>query len=359
MTKAVTGLGQAALDEFHEHKSAIVDADAHVGNGNKSIKNWYIPKLEMMQSVISNIRANGAVIQYSADVTEHAHITEIKNPAWAGNNQRYEAQICHDLDRTNKLHCFELATAIHNPHLIPFNAGNNTDTCEDNSDDPTALSLAQLVKGQLQTSNDYFEDAALLQNDLCALRPIRTFANTHTAFHLNRHPNFKQMTVEDAATKFGLPDLRPALVDFMHRYAPEISDGYMIGGRRRAAASDSLEFSKIKVWSSVRIQMKPFYDVDGVMPSQLVNACPPCNEWPLGRYDNVIVNTDNSKDWLQSGLDGVWFSLPNGSDLANNSLYSYKRTFGCPAETHHAGCTFKGICSKAYFRRLSDICAAV
>ena len=221
---------RAALDEFHEHKSAIVDADACVGKGNKPIKNWYIAKLEMMQSVISNIQANGAVIQYSADVTEHAHITEIKNPARAGNNQRYEAQICHDLDRMNKLHRFELATTIPNPHLTPFNAGNNTDTCEDNSGDLMALSLAQLVKGQLQTSNDYFEDAALLQNDLHALHPIRTFANTHTAFHLNRHPNFKQMMVEDAATKFGLPYLCPALVDFMHHYAPEISDSYTIGG---------------------------------------------------------------------------------------------------------------------------------
>ena len=46
---------RAALDEFHEHKSAIVNADAHLGKGNKPIKNWYIPKLKMMQSVISNI----------------------------------------------------------------------------------------------------------------------------------------------------------------------------------------------------------------------------------------------------------------------------------------------------------------
>ena len=204
-----------------------------------------------------------------------------------------------------------MATAIRDSHLTPFDAGNDTDTCdsEDNRDDPTALSLAQLVKGQPRTPNDYFDDAALLQNDLCALRPFRTFANTHTAFHLNRHPNFKQMMVEDAATKFGLPDLRPALVDFMYRYAPEISDSYTIGGRRRAAASDSLEFSKIEVWSSVRIQTKAFYEVDGAMPSQLVNACPPCNDWPLGRYDNVIVNTDNSKDWPRRGLDGVQFFI--------------------------------------------------
>ena len=75
-----------ALDEFHQHKSAIIEAGARVGKGNRPIDNWYIPKLELMQSVVPNIRANGAPIQYSADVTEHAHITKIKNPARAGNN---------------------------------------------------------------------------------------------------------------------------------------------------------------------------------------------------------------------------------------------------------------------------------
>ena len=288
-------------------------------------------------------------------MTKHTHITEIKNPTWAGNDQRYEVQICRDLDRTNKLHHFELATAIRDPHLTPSDVWNDTDTCEDNRDDPMALSLAQLVKGQLRTPNDYFDDATLLQNDCHALCPFRTFANPHTAFRLNRHPNFKQMTVEDAATKFGLPDLCPALADFMHHYALDISDSYTIEGQRWAAASNSFEFSKIEVWSGVHIQTKAFYDIDRVMPSQLVNACPPCNDWPLGCYDNVIVNTDNSKDWPQSGLDGAQISFISGSNSANNSLCSYQRTFGCPAKTHHVGRTSKGIYSEAHFRCLSDI----
>ena len=46
---------QAALDKFHTHKSAIVDADARIGKGNRSIYNWYILKLKMMQSVVPNI----------------------------------------------------------------------------------------------------------------------------------------------------------------------------------------------------------------------------------------------------------------------------------------------------------------
>ena len=109
----------AALNEFHQHKSAIIEAGARVGKGNRPIDNWYIPKLELMQSVVPNIQANGAPIQYSTDVTEHAHITEIKNPAQAGNNQQYKAQICHNLDHTDKLHCFKLATSVCNTHLAP------------------------------------------------------------------------------------------------------------------------------------------------------------------------------------------------------------------------------------------------
>ena len=72
------------LAEFHEHKSAIIDVGVRVGKGNKPINNWYIPKLKLMQCVVPNIQANGPPIQYSASVTEHTHITEIKNPACAG-----------------------------------------------------------------------------------------------------------------------------------------------------------------------------------------------------------------------------------------------------------------------------------
>ena len=68
----------AALQEFHWHKSAIMDACAWVGKGNGPINNWYIPKLELLQSILPNIQANGAPIQFSADIMEHAHITEIK-----------------------------------------------------------------------------------------------------------------------------------------------------------------------------------------------------------------------------------------------------------------------------------------
>ena len=144
----------AALLEFHQHKSAIMDAAARVGEGSKPIVNWYIPKLKLLRSVIPNIRANGATIQFSADITEHAHITEIKNPAQAGNNQGYEVQICRDLDCTDKIRHFDLAAAIRNPvGLIPSNysADNHSDqivsdVSVDGKDEVSApILLAQLV----------------------------------------------------------------------------------------------------------------------------------------------------------------------------------------------------------------------
>jgi hypothetical protein len=70
-----------SLQAFHNNKQAILDAKARVGKGKKPIENWYIPKLEMMQSVDGNIQVNGVPRQWSADITERAHIDVVKQPA--------------------------------------------------------------------------------------------------------------------------------------------------------------------------------------------------------------------------------------------------------------------------------------
>ena len=69
-----------ALSLFHQHKDPIIDLGACQGKGGRVIDNWHIPKLEIMQSVVPNIRVNGVVMQWNTDHTECAHITEIKNP---------------------------------------------------------------------------------------------------------------------------------------------------------------------------------------------------------------------------------------------------------------------------------------
>ena len=107
----------AALASFHTHKHAILAAGA-------CSEHFWIPKLELMHHVVPSIHASGAPMQWSADVTEHAHVTEIKNPACAGNNQNYYAQIAHHLDCSDKCFRFDLATGIassHDSHLDCIN----------------------------------------------------------------------------------------------------------------------------------------------------------------------------------------------------------------------------------------------
>ena len=89
---------QAALSRFHAHKESIIWSGGRCGKKGHVIDNWYISKLEFMQSVVPSIIANGAAIQWSANVTEHAHITIIKGPARMSNNHDYKYQICCHLD---------------------------------------------------------------------------------------------------------------------------------------------------------------------------------------------------------------------------------------------------------------------
>ena len=58
------------LKEFHDHKDETISAGAWTGKCSRVIDNWRIPKLELLQSVTSNIHDNGAPIQWSADTTE-------------------------------------------------------------------------------------------------------------------------------------------------------------------------------------------------------------------------------------------------------------------------------------------------
>ena len=79
------------------------------------------------------------MIQWSANVTEHAHIEEIKVPARAGNNQNYYSQIARHLDCLDKCFRFDLATYI-TEHTNKEEDGDkdDSDLGEDEEDGPDA-----------------------------------------------------------------------------------------------------------------------------------------------------------------------------------------------------------------------------
>ena len=92
-----------ALQEFHDHKHAIIEDGLFHGQQTKAIlEHWHIPKLELTQSIAPSIEQVGSLLQWSADTTEHANIEVVKDSASSTNNHNYESQICRCLDHLEK-----------------------------------------------------------------------------------------------------------------------------------------------------------------------------------------------------------------------------------------------------------------
>ncbi|KAI6041124.1 hypothetical protein EDC04DRAFT_2566093, partial [Pisolithus marmoratus] len=92
---------EAMLQTFNDNKTAIISSGGRQGS-NGPLQHWEIPKLELLQHIVPSICNSGAVMQWSANVMEHAHVTEIKQPAHTGNNQDYYTQIAQQLDHSEK-----------------------------------------------------------------------------------------------------------------------------------------------------------------------------------------------------------------------------------------------------------------
>ncbi|KAG2341505.1 hypothetical protein BDR05DRAFT_976868 [Suillus weaverae] len=257
----------AALKELHEHKDAIIDARVHRGKGKKVIDNWYILKLELMQSIIPSIRNSGVTAQWSADVTEHAHITEIKDPVRSSNNNNYELQICRHLDRLDKCLWFELAT--------------------------TLLNEKQNIKTSDDIPVEFLSSMILLLKPIGSIPlPLRSFMVGRIAFHLAYDPSIQNITVDDVAIKFGLPDF----FGCNHTHA--------IGGPRRAGPNAMLPFENIQVWFKLCLQDTDFHNTHNIWPAQTLNCVPPSEPWTCGHYDSIIINTEAEHSWPTSGLKG-------------------------------------------------------
>lgn len=342
-----------ALQEFHSHKQAILDAGARRGRKNP-IDNWYIPKLEFLQSVVPGIRLNGISAQWSADTTEHAHIEVIKNPAHSGNNQNYEPQICRHLDRSDKLRQFDLATALRDAKL-DFRAAPSADPeafFDDDADtdnyniDTTFDLLANVdsvspLIGTTRTLVDYFQLSSQLKSGLIpsAYLPYRTQrCSPHSAFHLTRDAKYKRMSIEDIGKLFNLPDLHSALGDYLHHLSHG-ETAFSVGGRRISSETCNLPFTELDVWDRVRVQTKSYHYPHEILPAHTINAYPPSFAWPLGHYDTVIVNTDDEHQWPKSGLTGMCFSNPSHYCFNNTNIL---RTFGRRPSFNISDC------SKAY-----------
>ena len=197
----------AALHEFHSHKDSILNAGLRRGKANKPINHWHSLKLTLMQSIVPSISRAGVPIQWSTDLTKHAHIQQIKDPARGSNNNNYNPQICRQLDHLKKCRNFDLALSLKNPMLWRNMADANRESDDEENNSPVSL----------RSIMDYFSRSLQLASsppDTVPL-PLRAFSLGCIAFNLAYDPHIRCISVDQAAEQFGLLDLRAALTDFL------------------------------------------------------------------------------------------------------------------------------------------------
>ena len=279
----------ASLKLFHDNKQTILDIGARVGKGNKWMTHFQIPKLELMHGVVPSVIESGAVIQWSANRTEHAHITEIKIPGRSGNNQDHDPQICRWLDRSEKGKNFSLALRLLGPNVEPTADLDSEENLDDTDRSPPP---------------DFFSQAIQLAADILPSTPLplRTFCTGTTGFHLNRRPDLPPSTVDEVADKFRLPDLRAALSDYVRQMRNLQSSTFAIGQRRLSPANAELPFTHLRVWYSARVQVR-LVDSTGMSTPGRVCAEPPSLEWPFGRYDSILLSNGSTPG---KGLHGMF-----------------------------------------------------
>lgn len=296
-----------SLRTFHEHKSHVIKAGGRRGK-KQVISNWYIPKLELLQNVVPSVRDSGVPIQWTADMTEHAHILMIKNPARRSNNVDIDPQICRHLDRLEKSSKFELATSLRELQDATHN-GEDGDPMESadvgTDDDDTRLfhSVAKLGQPK-RTPTDYFSKAheLSLSPSPSAPFPLRSFVNSRTAINLARDPKINRASIDKIALDFQIPDLHAALGDYIQREKSKLP--HSVSGPRLSTGDCCLPFSELAVWYSVRLQQTPFHSDSDLGPAQTVTASPPSSSWKYGRFDSVIFNADPGEEWPWCGLSG-------------------------------------------------------
>ena len=286
-----------ALQSFHDNKEAILSTGV--------CSHFDIPKLELLQHIVPSIWASGAVLQWSVDVTEHAHVTEIKKPARAGNNQNYYSQIARHLDRTEKCTRFDTATCILS---LCEDVGDGREEEEDHKhkhkhgpDEET--DNTSFYPSPTRKILNYFDVASSLSNGDFpdSPRPFRTFASSTTAINLAIKPSLR-MLVDGASELFQMPDLHPAISEYLYRSAR--GEAHEVSGRRQATAHCEVPAAGLQIWSKIPVQQRTFHDSGAVEPPQILIISPSQHN-ASGTYDFAIVSRTADSDWPLNGLSGM------------------------------------------------------
>jgi len=267
-----------ALREFHHYKSSIILAGGRRGKRG-IIPHFRIPKLEGLIRAGWSIRMMGSLSQYTSDTTERCHRTHVKTPYRHSNKKNFHEQCSRFMDRVEKISIFNLYVSLKISGASLVN--DMIDEASNMADHyPESTWLSQVLPPGDVTIRHSVPRPSLFHKTRSHLSD-----NHAAAFMVNLKPHHK-ITVQAAATLFGLPDFQGALGDFFvlkQTYAER-------RGQRKSPPSVGLPFTHVHIWNSFRMQQRSAQDETIILPSRTVQALPPSTVMPFGRCNTVLVN---------------------------------------------------------------------
>ncbi|KAG1795240.1 uncharacterized protein BJ212DRAFT_1489820 [Suillus subaureus] len=300
-----------ALSDFHSFKDTIVAAEVRKGkNGVK--EDFFIPKLELMQSFEGTIRRLGTLMQFSADTTERLLIMHCKDlfPRWLDNESMeifglYALLTSQGASLVNAIHTEDEDVTITNPalswvsHILPDEV--------------------KSVHGPRPVRNHFLK--GILSGDAL------------TAFQLNVTPDYKSLSLAEIHTKYTLPDFDRVLTDFIHHSSLANS---------KHTHWDP-KYGRFQVWNKFQLQLHSAFQPRVIMPGRVVQAYPPSNDFPLGNCNTILIDGPGMDDSIMSHVTQVRLifqpTIQQGSDvelpacLSNLLLYvQYFCFISCPED---------------------------
>ncbi|KAI6144394.1 hypothetical protein BKA82DRAFT_29322 [Pisolithus tinctorius] len=266
----------AALQAFHATKHAILDVGARRG-AKGSMDNFNIPKLELMHTFACHIKENGALIQYTADVTERLLITHCKTPFEQTNRRSntFVDQVVELLNREETIRSFDLYILLCSSDLA-LDTAIMVENEEVTGVDP-ALSFINRVLPEKETTfrgprpfRNHFNDPKCFSSSSGAF-----------AFHVTVLPDRATLMVSEMQVTYKLPDL------------PQVISDYISAASCGCPTEHWDAHGMISLWNKFRIQLHSSFQTRYICRSQVVQAFPPSDSHPLGNCDAVLLKRVN------------------------------------------------------------------
>ena len=271
-----------ALKEFHATRHTITEAEARRGtSGIKS--DFNIPKLELLQSFARNIKDNGTLLQYSADVSERLLITHCKNPFEHTSRQAgtFTQQVAAILNREESIRRFDLYHILRLSQ-VPIDHAIVMEDQEITTIDPTLSFISHVLPEEERT----FKGPRPFRNHFSNPNGFLS-SNGAIAFHVTVKPDRTALPVTEMERAYGLP----GVMQHIDAYIYNASEGRPSNVRWRPSTG------RVNVWHKFRIQQHSSFRSRYLLKSQEVQVYPRSPERPFGAYDVVLLGRPN--------MDGV------------------------------------------------------